>query len=82
MPFIIAVVVAILVAFWAIGTFNRLIGLRNQTQNGWRQIDVQLKRRHDLIANNLGFAAAELYQITAAAERAMPGVDLGMKPPA
>ena len=37
--------------FWAIAVYNRLIGLRNQTQNGWRQIDVQLKRRHDLIPN-------------------------------
>lgn len=36
---------------WAIATYNRLIGLRNQVGNGWRQIDVQLKRRHDLIPN-------------------------------
>ena len=39
------------VAFWVIAVYNRLIGLRNQTENGWRQIDVQLKRRHDLIPN-------------------------------
>jgi LemA protein len=38
-------------AFFAIALYNRLIGLRNQTLNGWRQIDVQLKRRHDLIPN-------------------------------
>jgi LemA protein len=31
--------------------YNRLVGLRNQVQNGWRQIDIQLKRRHDLIPN-------------------------------
>ena len=37
--------------FWAIGGYNRLVNLRNQVQNGWRQIDVQLKRRHDLIPN-------------------------------
>jgi len=36
---------------WIIAVYNRLIGLRNQTENGWRQIDVQLKRRHDLIPN-------------------------------
>jgi LemA protein len=47
---ILLVIVAILV-FWAIGSYNRLVGLRNQVQNGWRQIDVQLKRRHDLIPN-------------------------------
>jgi LemA protein len=41
----------VLVVLWAIVTYNRLIGLKNQTLNGWRQIDVQLKRRHDLIPN-------------------------------
>ena len=46
---LLGIVVAIVV--WAIATYNRLIGLRNQVLNGWRQIDVQLKRRHDLIPN-------------------------------
>jgi LemA protein len=41
----------VLLAIWAIASYNRLVGLRNQTANGWRQIDVQLKRRHDLIPN-------------------------------
>lgn len=41
----------VLVALWVMGVYNRLIGLRNQTLNGWKQIDVQLKRRHDLIPN-------------------------------
>src|SRR5438034_5712645 len=36
---------------WAIFSYNRLVGMRNQVVNGWRQIDVQLKRRHDLIPN-------------------------------
>jgi LemA protein len=44
-------IVVVLIALWVIGVYNRLIGLRNQTTNGWRQIDVQLKRRHDLIPN-------------------------------
>lgn len=43
-------IIAVL-AIWIVATYNRLIGLRNQTANGWRQIDVQLKRRHDLIPN-------------------------------
>ena len=43
--------IVVLLVLWVIGAFNRLVGLRNQTQNGWRQIDVQLKRRHDLIPN-------------------------------
>ena len=44
-------IVPILLIVWAIAVYNRLVGLRNQTTNGWRQIDVQLKRRHDLIPN-------------------------------
>ena len=36
---------------WVILKYNSLITLRNQTTNGWKQIDVQLKRRHDLIPN-------------------------------
>jgi LemA protein len=36
---------------WAIWTYNRLITLKNQVANGWKQIDVQLRRRHDLIPN-------------------------------
>ena len=43
--------IVVLFVFWAIGGYNRLVSLRNQVQNGWRQIDVQLKRRHDLIPN-------------------------------
>jgi len=39
------------VVLWAVWTYNRLVTLRNQTQNAWKQIDVQLKRRHDLIPN-------------------------------
>jgi len=36
---------------WMIAIFNSLVSLKNQTLNGWKQIDVQLKRRHDLIPN-------------------------------
>lgn len=43
--------VALLVVGWLIVSYNGLIGLRNQVQNAWTQIDVQLKRRHDLIPN-------------------------------
>jgi len=39
------------VVFFVIAKYNSLITLRNQTTNGWKQIDVQLKRRHDLIPN-------------------------------
>jgi len=43
--------IIVAVAAWAVWTYNRLVGLRNKVQNGWKQIDVQLKRRHDLIPN-------------------------------
>lgn len=40
-----------LLAIWLVVTYNGLIALKNQVQNAWKQIDVQLKRRHDLIPN-------------------------------
>jgi LemA protein len=46
---ILALVVAI--PLWGVLLYNRMVGLKNQVQNAWRQIDVQLKRRHDLIPN-------------------------------
>lgn len=49
--FLFFVVIVAVVVIWAIAQYNRLISLRNQTTNGWKQIDVQLKRRHDLIPN-------------------------------
>jgi len=47
------VILLILVAIvaWVVFAYNRLVSLRNQIDNAWRQIDVQLKRRHDLIPN-------------------------------
>jgi len=44
-------VVLVVIVFWAVAIFNGLVSLRNQVQNAWKQIDVQLKRRHDLIPN-------------------------------
>ncbi len=43
--------VIVLLIFMVIGIYNSLITLRNQVKNAWAQIDVQLKRRHDLIPN-------------------------------
>lgn len=48
--FIFAAAVTLLVV-WVIFKYNSLIALRNNTTNAWKQIDVQLKRRHDLIPN-------------------------------
>jgi len=47
---IIGIIVVVLVLF-VISIYNSLVGLRNQVDNSWSQIDVQLKRRHDLIPN-------------------------------
>jgi LemA protein len=44
-------IVVVILAFWVMLKYNSLVALRNQVENGWRQIDVQLKRRHDLIPN-------------------------------
>jgi LemA protein len=49
-PLIIAGI-ALLVVLWAVIAYNGLVGLRIQVQNAWSQIEVQLKRRHDLIPN-------------------------------
>jgi LemA protein len=47
------VVLAVLAAavLWVVVSYNALVTLRNAIQNAWKQIDVQLKRRHDLIPN-------------------------------
>ena len=51
MALLVILAVVALLAVWIIASYNRLVSMRNQTLNGWRQIDVQLKRRHDLIPN-------------------------------
>jgi len=45
------VLVIVVLAVWVIGIYNGLVRLRNSVKNAWSQIDVQLKRRHDLIPN-------------------------------
>jgi len=48
---IVVVVIVVVVGLFVVGIYNALIRLRNQVENAWSQIDVQLKRRHDLIPN-------------------------------
>ena len=45
------ILLVVIVVVTVIGMYNSLVGLRNQVDNAWSQIDVQLKRRHDLIPN-------------------------------
>jgi LemA protein len=48
---IVLVVLAVIVGAWVMGIFNKLVTLRNRYKNAFAQIEVQLKRRHDLIPN-------------------------------
>ncbi len=67
------VALVVVIVMWAILTYNRLVALRNRVDNGWSQIDVQLRRRYDLIPNLVetvkGYAAheRELFEHVAAA---------------
>ncbi len=69
--------VVILVALSVIGSYNRLVSLRNRIENAWSQIDVQLRRRYDLIPNLVetvkGYAAheKEVFEKVAEARSAM-----------
>lgn len=72
---VLIVVSALLIVglLWAVGTYNGFVRLRNLVEESWRQIDVELHRRHDLIPNLVetvqGYAAHErdvLNEVTAA----------------
>lgn len=74
---VLAAVVA-LIAVYAVGIFNRLVALKNRVQEAWSDIDVQMKRRYDLIPNLVetvkGYAAHEqttLEKVIAARNAAM-----------
>lgn len=60
---IVILAIAAWIIIWFIGVYNRLVGLRNRVDTQWSQIDVQLKRRYDLIPNLVetvkGYAAHE-----------------------
>ena len=47
----ILIIVVVLIVLWAISVYNKLVALRNRVKDQWAQIDVQLKRRFDLIPN-------------------------------
>jgi len=51
LPVLVVVVLVLLVVMWVIGAYNSLVALRNRFKNAYAQIDVQLKRRYDLIPN-------------------------------
>jgi LemA protein len=83
---IIVLIIIAVVALALIGIYNSLVRLRNQVRNSWSQIDVQLKRRHDLIPNLVetakGYMKHEretLENITAARSKAMGAESIGEK---
>ena len=58
--FFFLIVIAFVAVLWAVWRYNNLIALKNQVVNGWKQIDVQLKRRHDLIPNLIASVKGEM----------------------
>ena len=67
-----------LAVFWAIAAYNGLVALKNRAEAAWNQIDVQLKRRHDLVPNlvetvrgALEYERATLEAVVAARQRAV-----------
>ena len=84
MTLIIVLVVAAVVAIALIGLYNRLVSLRLRSQNAWSDIDVQLKRRADLVPNLVesvkGYAVHEretLDAVTAARTRVVAAASAG-----
>lgn len=74
------VVLLVLLALWGVAQYNGLIKLRNLVQEAWHQIDVELKRRHDLIPNLVetvkgyaGHERATLEEVMRARSQAMSG---------
>src|SRR2546430_6588822 len=61
------------VVLWLIGAYNGLISLKNQTGNAFKQIDVQLKRRHDLIPNLVNAVRGAMDFDRSTLEAAIPG---------
>jgi LemA protein len=77
---ILLIVIVVAVVLWIVGAYNGLIALKNQTVNAWKQIDVQLKRRHDLIPNlvstvkgSMEFEKETLQAVVDARSKAMAG---------
>ena len=84
LPFLIFLGILVVTAVIVIGMYNSLVRLRNQVDNAWSQIDVQLKRRHDLIPNLVETAKGymtherETFEaITEARSRAMGANNVG-----
>jgi len=83
---LIFLIIVVAIAAYLIVAYNGLIRLKNEIQNAWRQIDVQLKRRHDLIPNlveavkgYMQFERDTLTQVVEARNRAVAAPDPASK---
>ena len=76
---IIILVIVVLVGLYAVISYNGLVSLRNRIENAWAQIDVQLKRRYDLIPNLVetvkGYASHERETLDAVIEARNAGMN-------
>jgi LemA protein len=77
MAVVVTFAIVLLMVFLAIGSYNRLLGLRRKVLHGWRQVDLQLRRRHDVVRKLLtsiretsGVDSAALDAVMAARNRA------------
>ena len=89
METIIVLVVLAVIVFWGVGIYNKLVTLKNRFKNAFSQIEVQLKRRYDLIPNLVetakGYMAHEretLEAVIAARNQAMAGLQAAAQDPA
>jgi LemA protein len=81
---IVLLALIVVVVLFAISAYNRLVSLKNQVANAWKQIDVQLKRRHDLIPNlintvkgAMNFEKQTLESVVAARNQAIAAANTG-----
>jgi LemA protein len=58
--FLFLILLVVFAAIWAIWRYNNLVSIKYQVANAWKQIDVQLKRRHDLIPNLIAAVRGEM----------------------
>ncbi len=78
-PLYVVLIIVVVLVLWWIVTYNKLVRLREMFRNAWSQIDVQLKRRHDLIPNLVetvkGYAAHESGTLEAVVKARQMAID-------
>src|SRR3954451_17921450 len=84
MTFIIALIILVVVVLAVVGLYNRLVSLRVRSENAWSDIDVQLKRRADLVPNLVntvkGYAAHEKETLEGVTEARAKATSMNIDP--